>query len=290
MQPSGSRAADQGSAVEGRPLAVEGRPLDLIEGIVPPPSRSVCERWPKHLRLRGETLEGRVSWVRGRCKATNLCDYCARASAVETSEMLWLDACAFAPGYLVVLTAREFLERAECRRHLDHLRRSLKKRWPAIEWAVLVEFQRRGALHLNLLLKGIPEGAEDAVHDVVAPFWCARVDAEPWAQSVTSVYDGGGVIRYLAHHFNKPSQAPPRGWRGHRFSCTRGYLARPAGVMREEARRSLRMRAIARQVPMELVELAAQIAEETVWELWEVRGPGAVIEPFRQVVREPSVR
>lgn len=301
--------ADQGSAAEGRHGEPFGEPsrdlsgapvasglslasskrgsLDLHEGIVDPPRETACGRWPKSLALRGEAITGKITWRRGRCKSPNLCDYCARLGAVETSEMLYLDACEHAPSYLVVLTAREFLTRAECRRHLEQLRRSIRKRWPGVEWAVLVEFQRRGALHLNLLLKGVPDGAEDALQDAVAGFWCSRVDAESWAQSVTSVYDGGGVIRYLAHHFNKPAQAPPKGWRGHRFSCTRGYLVRPASVMREEARRSLRQkRALRRGVPVELLELELELEDLTVWELWNVRGSDALIVPMRPVVRD----
>jgi hypothetical protein len=43
----------------------------------------------------------------------------------------------------------------------------------------------------------------------------------------------------LAHGM-KAEQRPPLGWRGHRTSQTRGYLVRPASVMRQEARASLR--------------------------------------------------
>jgi hypothetical protein len=205
-------------------------------------------------------------------------------SAVETSEMLYLDAMEYAPTFLVVLTAREYLTRAECRRHLEHLRRLLRRQWPWIEWAVLVEFQRRGALHLNLLVKGVPAEAEEGLQELAAGFWCSRVDAEPWAQSVTGVYDGGGVIRYLAHHFNKPSQAPPLGWRGHRFSCTRGYLVRPASEMREEARRSLRLkRALHRGVPGDLLDLELELEDAIAWELWHVGTRGVLIAPIRPV-------
>ena len=44
------------------------------------------------------------------------------------------------------------------------------------------------------------------------------------------------VSKMLAHGL-KAEQAPPVGWRGHRTSQTRGYLVRPASVMRDEARR-----------------------------------------------------
>ena len=180
--------------------------------------------------------------MRGRCRGTNLCDYCARLSAVETSELLLLDALEDAPSIYVVLTARELLERRDCRRHLLQLRRALRKRWPAIRWAVLVEFQRRGALHLNLLVKGVPAGDVEELRTRVCDRWCARVDAEPQAQFVGEVTEGGGLVRYISLHFLKPAQAPPIGWRGHRWSYTSGYLVRPAAVMREEARASLRLK------------------------------------------------
>jgi hypothetical protein len=250
-----------------------------------PVRTTACERWPKQLALRGYGPSG-IIWRRGRCKATNLCSYCAKLSAIETSTMLYLDACEYAPTLLVVLTAREYLTRKGCAQHLNQLRKMLRRRWPYVEWAVLIEFQRRGALHLNLLLKGVPKESEEAVQALVGAFWCSRVDAEPWAQSVTAVYDGGGVIRYLAHHFNKPSQAPPRGWKGHRFSCTRGYLVRPASEMREEARRRLRMgRALHRGVPGELLELELELEDAIDWELWRVDGRMKVISPIRPVGR-----
>jgi hypothetical protein len=53
------------------------------------------------------------------------------------------------------------------------------------------------------------------------------------------------TVSYLSKvlsHGLKAEQAPPIGWRGHRTSQTRGYLVRPASVMREEARRSLRVK------------------------------------------------
>ena len=212
--------------------------LDLHEGIRDPLG---CKRWPEHLRLLNATT-GEL--LPGRCKATNLCDYCARLFAVETSEMLLLDAMEDAPSLYVVLTARELLTRADCEAHLRQLRRSLRKRWPAIRWAVLVEFQRRGALHLNLLVKGVPADEADELHERASALWCSRVDAKPQAQFVGNVHDGAGLVRYISLHFLKPAQAPPKGWSGHRTSQSRDYLVRPASAMREEARRSLRAKRI----------------------------------------------
>ncbi len=106
-----------------------------------------------------------------------------------------------------------------------------------------VEFQRRGALHLNLLVKGVPVGDVDDLEKVLVERWCARVDAEPAGQWSGEISDGVGVVRYISKmlaHGLKAEQAPPIGWKGHRTSQTRGYLVRPASVMREEAREALR--------------------------------------------------
>jgi hypothetical protein len=157
--------------------------------------------------------------------------------------MLTLDALEWAPTCWLVLTAREHLTRAQCTDHLRQLRRAARKRWPAVEWFVQVEFQRRGALHLNLLTKGVPVGELDELHDVMSSRWCARVDALPVGQWAGAIEDAGGTVRYLAKmlaHGLKAEQRPPLGWRGHRTSQTRGYLVRPASEMRVEARASLR--------------------------------------------------
>lgn len=200
--------------------------------------RTGCLRWPEGLWLRSSL--GEV--VPGRCRATNLCRYCQTLYVVETAEMLWLDAMERAPSLWIVLTAREHLSRADCRRHLLQLRRAAARQWP-VEWFVQVEFQRRGALHLNLLVKGVPVEDRGQLLDVVAERWCDRVDAEqPWAVVVEEVTDAGGLARYLQKtlsHGLKAEQAPPIGWKGHRTSQTRGYLVRPASIMRQEARAAL---------------------------------------------------
>ena len=100
-------------------------PLDLHGGIPDPRPENGCRRWPEHLKLlnreTGELFEGR-------CRATNRCAYCARLFAVETSEMLLLDAVEDAPALYVVLTARNHLEKRDCHRHLSQLRKWLKRR------------------------------------------------------------------------------------------------------------------------------------------------------------------
>jgi hypothetical protein len=213
--------------------------LDLHEGIRTLDPATGCKRWPEHLRLLNHST-GEIT--PGRCRATNLCPYCAMLFAVETSEMLLLDAMEDAPSIYVVLTAREHLTRAQATVELRHLRRSLRRTWPDVRWAVTVEFQRRGALHLNLLVKGVAVEDCERLVDAAASVWCSRVDAERKGQWGDVMADEVGVVQYVSKHFMKASQAPAIGWRGHRYSSTRDYLVRPASVMREEAKRSLRLK------------------------------------------------
>jgi hypothetical protein len=222
--------------------------LDLHKEISDPQggdARSGCSRSMGEHRLISSF--GRV--VKVRCHSPNLCLYCRTLSTVETVEMLTLDAMEYAPTIAAVLTAREHLTRPATYAHLKQLRLALRRRWPLVEWFVSVEFQGRGALHLNLILKGAPVAEVQAVRDVTVGLWCSRVDAEPtgqWVQPISEASGGAeGFVRYIAKvmaHGLKRSQAPPLGWRGHRTSQTRGYLVRPASVMREEARRALALK------------------------------------------------
>ena len=256
------------------------RPLDLHEGISDPLAFG-CQRWPETLRLLNHST-GEL--VPGRCRATNLCRYCQTLYVVETVEMLSLDATEYAPNLWAVLTAREHLTRKQTYRHLEQLRVACRKRWPDVVWFVQVEFQRRGALHLNLLVKGVPDHDQEQLHDVLSRTWCRRVDAEPVGQWVGVVAEAEGVVRYLSKmlaHGLKAEQSPPIGWRGHRTSQSRGYLVRPASVMREEARQSLRLkRLLHRGHDLELAELELAAQNATSWSLKHVR-PGLALRADR---------
>ena len=257
------------AGVAGR--AAPGVLLDLHEGISTPhrieDPRTGCKRWPEHLRLLN-LATGEL--VVGRCRATNLCRYCQQLYVLETVEMLTLDALEHAPTIWVVLTAREHLTRPDTYRHLEKLRAAARRRWPAIEWFVQVEFQRRGALHLNLLVKGVGVGERQELHELLSARWCARVDAEPVGQWSGTVSAADGLVRYLQKtlsHGLKHEQAPPMGWRGHRTSQTRGYLVRPASVMRLEAREALAIkREIWRAHKRGLTGLEAEQAAHTARE------------------------
>lgn len=267
----------------------QGAPLDLHEGIRTghdlDPVRAGCGRWPEVMRLVNKST-GEL--VRGRCRSTNLCAYCAKLFAVETSEMLALDAVEDAPSIYSVLTAREHLTRSDCTTHLRHCRRVLRRSWPSVRWATTVEFQRRGALHLNVMTKGVPVVELDVFHSDLSHTWCSRVDAEVPAQWSDAIADAEGVVRYISLHFMKSSQAPVIGWKGHRFSCMRDYLVRPAAVMRVEARRALAVkRAIYRGLPAEVAALEVAAAELVEWDLVNYR-PSMLLADFvaeRQAVK-----
>jgi hypothetical protein len=163
----------------------------------------------------------------------------------ETVEMLLLDAVENPPTVWVVLTAREHLTRRDTYRHLEQLRRAARRRWPGLEWFVEVEFQMRGALHLNLLVKGVPPTAAEELRQVLGQVWCSRVDALMTGQWSDSIDTGEAAVLYITKqlaHGLKLEQAPPIGWKGHRTSQTRGYFVRPASVMRQEAKAARRLK------------------------------------------------
>lgn len=283
----------------GSDASPQGSPLDLHEGI-DTPGGSGCARWPSGYRLRNELT---AELVMGRCRATNLCGYCQRLYVVETVEMLTLDALEHAPTLWMVLTAREHLTRSDCRRHLAKLLLAARRVWPSIEWFVQVEFQRRGALHLNLLIKGVALVGEDELRELLTTRWCARVDALPKGQWLEPVADASGVVKYLSKmlaHGLKAEQAPPIGWKGHRTSQTGGYLVRPAAVMRRQARESLRSKreiwkAIEAGHDAHDAELVAhqalQLAAASAWTLTTDRGArlsATTYDPRRMVL--PSDR
>lgn len=278
--------------------------LGLHEGISHPgPERrwelaAGCPRWPAALRL----LSSQGELVRGRCRSTNQCDYCARLAAVENSEMLALDAMlGVAPTIVAILGTRDperspkpFYRSREC------LMRALKRRWPAVQYCGLVEFTtgygpRSGGKrrpHWNLLLKGIPVEDVDQARDLIVSVWCAREDAAPQGQYVAPVSEVGGLLRYVALHFQKASQKPPEGWRGHRVLKSRGYLWCATPVAREAAKRSLRLKREiwrAQQAGADaatadaIAEAALLVADQTTWQL-------VTVDPSQDVLLAPAPR
>lgn len=262
---AGSVNPAQGAGVAGD--AAAGR-LDLHEGIWENAALRGCSRWPPGMRLMWRCGDG-FGFVKGRCRATNLCAYCRILGVVETAEMLYLDALEHAPQLLLTLTAREHLVRADTYAALKEIRRRAKKRWPGVEWFVQVEFQKRGALHLHLLVKGVPTWDAWALKLLACEVWCDRFDALEQGQDCKPINAAQAVVRYLQKelaHGLKQEQAPPIGWRGHRTSQTRGYLVRPASVMRQEAKAALRRKRAMHRVLTDLPDADAGLVEElTDW-------------------------
>lgn len=271
VAPPAARAVDAGS-----------------ESYVRSPSASQCGCGPAHLLLRSDHGE----LVRPRGGSVNRCDYCAKLAAVENCEMLALDALdGEAPAVLLVLGTRTVtVDMAGFNAGLQQVLRALRRRWPRAQYACLVEFttgygERSGGLrrpHWNLVLKGVP--AEDAhlVLAVAAPVWCRHVDAAPAAQHASSVRAAGALMKYLALHFQKSSQAPPAGFTGQRFNCSRGYFTcGTRAVARARARESLRLKREVWRASQLLedaydVELQAQLAyrraRSTRWVLASASG------------------
>lgn len=203
----------------------------------PEPARCTCG--PVHLRLRSEHGE----LVKPRGKSVNRCDYCAKLAAVENCEMLSLDAMEGDPPtvLLVLGTRTATVDMAAFYRGLEKVRLTLRRRWPAAEYASLVEFTtgygpRSGGLrrpHWNLAWKGIPADAATLAGEIAFPVWCRHVDAEQHAQHASPIRSGEALAKYLALHFQKESQRPPANFTGQRFNCSRGYFT---GATRATAR------------------------------------------------------
>lgn len=285
--------ADAGSAVaersEGpRPpwTAGSGPLLDLHEGIsrnsLADPVVAGCLRWPERLWL----LSSQGELVRGRCRSTNLCDYCAKLAAVENAALLAHDAMVgVAPCVWAVLTTRSvdlsprsfYQSRAQLQARLRREIEGYQAAWLlecTTGYAVTSGGHRRP--HWNAIIKA-PVEALEVVRQAVDQVWCRREDAEPAGQFVGEISDAGGLMRYIALHFQKESQAPPKGWRGHRFTHTRGYLWTDTPSAREEVKRDLRAdrarhKAMAQGLVGHDVELAAyeaqRLADQTTWRLW----------------------
>lgn len=209
-----------------------------------------CQNLKRGRWLLG-TLNGAAHAVYpANCAAPNKCRYCATRIAVQNARMLEIDARRGpAPEVWAVLTTR--LPTLDGKGFYDGRRlvlRALRRRWPT-EYCCLLEYttgytERSGGKrrpHWNLLLKGPPADARDEVREIVRRVWCSHIDAKPQAQHVGTVHEVGGLSRYLALHFMKESQKPPKGFTGKRFQPSHGYFneGRTAEEVREEAKQLL---------------------------------------------------
>ncbi len=275
-----------------------GAALGTYEVISDPVRPGKCLRASKSLRLKSS--DG--TWVKVRCRATNRCDYCAIQAAWEQATMLTLDALeGVAPAVWCVLGTRSAdHDPASFYRAREQFWKAVKRRYPNAEYAALVEFTtgfgpRSGGLrrpHWNVLIKGVPVSEISTLRALVDRIWCGRVDAEPAYQHVGSVTESGGLIHYIALHFQKASQRPPKGWSGHRFMTSRGYFAVSAAEMRRRAKPFVQRRrelwkagqrlganADPELVAME-VEAAIDQAQARTWEVWAVKWSPAAPDVF----------
>lgn len=314
LPPAQPETASPPAGAEGQSSPCSGRPPQGVDGpgadatwadrpvldLHEESSTPSCKRWPENLRLLSD--QGEV--VRGRCKATNQCDYCAKLAAVENSELLALDALeGLAPLVWAVLTTRTAtVDMSEFYRAHEKLMRALKRRWPELRWARLLEFTTgygprsggRRRPHWNVLLKGVPVEAIDQVRDVIAKVWCSRVDADPAGQFVGPVAEMGGLMRYVALHFQKESQSPPAGFRGHRFTMSKGYLWTDTPTARQEARDSLfEKRALRRAIALGLEGDEAEDHVDREWHerisvKWRLIDPGARAHNLKRALNPPA--
>ncbi len=211
--------------------------------------RTACVCGPEFLRLRSE--HGELVAPRG--GSVNRCGYCATLAAVENCEMLALDAMeGDAPEVLLVLGTRTATVEME-RFYQGHrkVKKALKRRWPNVRYASLVEFttgygEKSGGLrrpHWNWMLKGVPGDQAQEALAIAARIWCQHVDAEEHAQHGQSIYAAGGLMKYLGLHFQKASQEPPANFTGQRFNCSRDYFTGCSrATARARARESLRLK------------------------------------------------
>jgi|SRR5579875_233292 len=228
----------------------EAAPLGSYQGLSERDPRKGCPRWPAGLLLRWQRGEF-VGWIEGRCGGTNLCDYCAIQAAHENARMLSLDAMeAPQPMLLVIVGTRTATDDPRPFYYgRQEVIRALRDRFGRqVEYASLCEFttgkgrhsggQRRP--HWNVFVKGIATAAVEEARAIVRAVWCRHVDAEPEAQYVEVLQDLGAAAQYVAMHFHKRDQAPPEGWSGQRFNCSRGFFfGRTRREMRALARADL---------------------------------------------------
>lgn len=195
-----------------------------------------------------------------RCSSPNRCHYCAVLAARENCEMLALDAGrpGVVPEVWSVLTTRTpTLDLRPFCKGREQVVRALRRRWPC-QYVCLLEYTKGYASrsggkrrpHWNLLLKGVPRSEVDRAAKIIRRVWCQHADARPAAQYVGEIDQGvPGLIRYVAEHFNKEDQTPPKAFRGKRFNPSRGYWNGDlsAEQMREQARESLNMQRLIKE-------------------------------------------
>lgn len=250
--------------------------------------------------------------VPGRCGASIQCDYCAKLAAVEYSESLALDALkGDAPTVWMVLTQADPNRcGAALSRSMEHVARAVRRRWPKAQYALLVEFTTgfgprsggRRRAHFNVVWKGVPSDDLDDLRLVVLAVWCSREAAKPKAQWFDTIENAGGLMRYVALHFLKESQAPPRSWRGRRFRASQGYFTVGRPAQKRESVAALRSKRHLRsaeldgyrgEVALEVGRLRGIAAANTTWDLVHLRRSetyGVEVEVIEPRQKQPQLK
>lgn len=221
-----------------------------IEGIAPVNTGRAVRHDCRERRTAWRWAELRTgAYTVLRCKSPNRCEYCRQMAAREWVEMMQLAADEVPPVAYIVLTTSEFLTPADLNQTFHEMRRAARADFWPLEWSVALEWQSRGAIHVNMMVHGMMERDAGRVFDLLWSVWRSRHRAVRAAQSWELIDSHAGVARYvrkLARYVAKGDQTAPPDWRGHTTRQSRGYLPRPASVMREEARASLAWKSLVR--------------------------------------------
>ncbi|WP_138974015.1 hypothetical protein [Patulibacter medicamentivorans] len=228
-------------------------------------------------------------FVGARCGSSNRCAWCAFLYAIETAQCVYLDA--ERGGYprtvMTLTTVDPATTAQQLRRGVEQVVKAIRHRCPDCEYLAFVEWtsgraRKSGGLrrvHLHLLLKGVyaedlvarPTGRWGTVmtlEDVVRGVWSERTGAH--RVEVAEIGSPWAAAKYLTHHHNKPSQAPPadlaKGFK--RLRPSKGYFGGRLVELRREVRQleqDKRVRRAARAlVDPEVMADAPDLPEE-VW-------------------------
>lgn len=186
----------------------------------------------------------------------------------------------------------------------ERVMRVLRRRFPGASYACLSEFTTgkgtnaggRRRPHWNMLIKGVPADQVDAARELVIPEWCRLVDAIQAAQYVEPLRDTAAFMRYVADHFTKTSQQPPRDQRWkhkQRFNASRDYFnGRTRAEAREAAWWSLQLeREIVKAQragasdPVSAGQAACDQLRQTTWAIYDPAASAAPPELVRDMTR-----
>jgi hypothetical protein len=232
------------------------------------------------------------TYVRPRCKRRD-CPRCWALRSRELARCLVLDARESAPAYCITLTTHDpATTPATYRDGSAVLFRRLRGTFGPVEYFGAIEFTTGRAvtsgglrrLHGHYLLKSEPLDVIE-VERIVRESW--RRSTGAYVVEVAELVSPGAALGYLGLHHRKPSQAPPREWRGMTERASRSYWSSPIAEMRSRARAELAAEAHAWRTGMPLELAALEVAARGEGRLMQVRtlDDRAVLEPMGELRR-----